>query len=157
MRGEADPGPLVRRALAEGKVVGLPRVAGPPRGKGPGLVFHRVSADTVLERGGFGIPEPPNDAETRLDPGAADLVLVPAVAFSPEGDRIGFGGGYYDRFLRGCGGVAVGIGYEFQVLEELPRGPGDAAVDAVVTERCVRFGRGGHSRRSSTRVPPTKN
>jgi len=157
MRGEVDPGPLVRRALAEGRVVALPRVIGPPHGRGAGLAFHRVDSRTRLERSAFGIPEPPDDPSTRVDPADADLVLVPGVGFSPSGDRLGFGGGYYDGLLPGTPAVAVGLAFEFQVIESLPREPWDAPVNAVVTERQVRFGRRRHSFRSSTRVPPTKN
>jgi 5-formyltetrahydrofolate cyclo-ligase len=119
----------------------------------------------VLRPGRFGIPEPADDDATRVDPGGADLVLVPGVAFAPGGGRVGYGGGYYDALLRGFaphedGPVTVGIGFEFQVCPEVPREKWDAAVDAVVTECGVRLSgsRGRpHSFRSSTRVPPTKN
>ncbi|MEK7477603.1 MAG: 5-formyltetrahydrofolate cyclo-ligase [Candidatus Coatesbacteria bacterium] len=157
-RGEADPAPLVRRALAEGRVVALPRVLGPPPGRGARLAFHRITAETRLAPGRFGIPEPPDNPATLVDPGEADLVLVPGVAFSPYGDRLGYGGGYYDALLPGTAAVAVGLAFEFQVLAGVPREPRDAPVDAVVTEERVRFGRGRrHSLRSSVRVPPTKN
>jgi 5-formyltetrahydrofolate cyclo-ligase len=158
VRGEADPRPLVRRALAEGRVVALPRVTGPSRGRGAGLSFHRIAPDTVLVPGRFGIPEPPEDPATSVDPREADLVLVPGVAFSPAGDRLGYGGGYYDALLPGTAAAAVGLAYEFQVLPGLPRDRRDIRLDAVVTERRVLFGRGRrHSLRSSMRVPPTKN
>lgn len=158
IRGEADPASLVRRAIREGRAVALPRVLGAPHSPAAGLAFHMVGAGTVLVPGGLGIPEPPDDPATRVNPAEADLVLVPGIGFSPEGDRLGFGGGYYDAFLPGCPAVAVGLAYEWQVTPAVFGEEGDEPVDAVVTERRIRFGRRRrHSFRSSTRVPPTKN
>jgi 5-formyltetrahydrofolate cyclo-ligase len=69
--------------------------------------------------------------------GAGDLVLVPGLAFDREGHRLGRGGGWWDRTLgaaRGAALTAVGVGFAFQLLETVPHGAGDEALDAVLTE-----------------------
>lgn len=74
------------------------------------------------------------------DPAAIDVVVVPGIAFTERGDRLGQGGGWYDRFLgsipANC--ATIGVGFESQMLDELPTEPHDIRVDVVVTERCVR-------------------
>jgi len=132
VRGEADVTPLVRRALARGKVVAFPRVAGHK------LVFLRVNSLRELREGAFGIPEPASGGR-QVPAAKADLVIVPGVAFSADGGRLGHGGGFYDRVLRGRRGVAVGAAFEFQVAESVPRGPRDASLDALVTEEKARI------------------
>jgi len=66
------------------------------------------------------------------------LVVVPGLAFDRQGHRLGRGGGHYDRALRATpGALRVGVAYAFQVLESVPHGPGDEAMDVVVSEREV--------------------
>ena len=85
----------------------------------------------------FGAFEP--SAGTVLDPREIDVVAVPAVAFDREGHRVGYGGGFYDRFLTTIRDDAptIGIGYELQLLPvgtSLPAGRFDRRIDLVVTE-----------------------
>lgn len=98
---EADIFPLLQRWIAEGKTVALPRVTGAGEMK-----FFAVQNLEALAVGTFGVREP--DASWQeLPPEAADVILVPGMAFSPLGDRIGYGGGYYDRYLPRCRGWRV--------------------------------------------------
>ncbi|HHN66425.1 MAG TPA: 5-formyltetrahydrofolate cyclo-ligase, partial [Thermopetrobacter sp.] len=87
--------------------------------------------------GAFGVPVPSEDAPS-LRPA---VVLVPLLAFSRAGHRLGYGGGYYDRTLadlRAGGGVlAVGLAYAEQELEELPVTAEDAPLDTIITERMI--------------------
>ena len=89
-----------------------------------------------LVPGRYGVPEPPTSLPARgLLPG--DLVLVPGVAFDRWGHRLGRGAGYWDRTLperRPDGLVVVGVGFAWQLIEEVPHGPDDRRVDAVLTE-----------------------
>lgn len=152
---EADPGPLVRAALRAGRVVAFPRTLAGGR-----LEFHRVVSFADLVTGAHGILEPPAARATRVLPGPGDLLLVPGVGFAPDGIRLGRGGGHYDRVLaRRRGAVAIGLGFERQILPALPRGPHDVSLDALVTEsRMVYPGAPRRqSFRSSASVPPTKN
>jgi len=83
---------LIQNALLQGKKVYLPRVL--PKRQ---MNFVRVTTETVYEKHPFGMLEPIGDEV--VDPATLDFVLVPGLAFSAAGDRIGFGGGYYDRWL----------------------------------------------------------
>ena len=87
----------------------------------------------------YGIPEPALAPSSRLDPTDLAVVLVPLVAFSPTGVRLGMGGGYYDRsFAFRLDAAApprlIGVGYDFQRVDGLQAEPWDVPLDAVVTE-----------------------
>ncbi|MBQ2718502.1 MAG: 5-formyltetrahydrofolate cyclo-ligase [Clostridia bacterium] len=128
---EIDVTPLLRRALAEGKRVALPRSA-----RGGEMTFHYISSLEELAPGLYGIQEPPEGCPAYAGE-PASLCLVPAFVFDREGFRIGYGGGYYDRFLRGYGGTAIGVIYRDHVRERLPRGRYDLAVTALATDRGI--------------------
>jgi 5-formyltetrahydrofolate cyclo-ligase len=122
-------------ASSAGRPVFYP-VADPDAGS---LDFRAVVTPGDLRPGHFGIPEP-HDGE-RFEPQhhAAAVIFVPGLVFSASGQRLGRGGGFYDRFLAstGPGMTAVGLGYSFQVLERLPQEPWDRRLAYVVTERAV--------------------
>ncbi len=129
--GEIDPGPLGEALLAAGHRLCLPRVAC----KGLPLVFKSWSLGDELRPGAFGIPEPLVSAAEVL-PG---FLLVPFLAFDRHGNRLGQGGGYYDRTLatlRAQGEVlAAGLGFSAQEVPAVPAGPGDERLDCIVTEK----------------------
>ncbi len=99
-------------------------------------VTHRKSIevrpydnDVSMKRGYFGIPEP----QTARYTGKLDLVIVPAVAFDKANNRLGRGGGYYDRFLNYSKHTTkIGVGYKFQLKEHIPTDHHDKKMDAVV-------------------------
>jgi 5-formyltetrahydrofolate cyclo-ligase len=151
IRGEVDTALLLEGAWREGKAVFLPRVEeadGLQAGKSGKMrfVFCRSPAD--LRKGAYGIPEPLPDTEplSGFFPRPPDLFVVPGVAFDRQGGRLGFGGGYYDRFLASClsekspGGMRfssffVGLAYSFQLREEkLPLEAWDQPVQALCTD-----------------------
>ena len=74
--------------------------------------------------------------EEQPDPAAVDVVIVPGVAFTPDGARLGQGGGWYDRFLAkvrpDC--TSIGVGFDLQVVDVLPTEPHDVRLDSIVTE-----------------------
>ena len=88
--------------------------------------------ESRLEVGSFHIEEPTGRDTT--DPAEIELVVVPAVAYDRRGKRLGRGKGFYDRFLKETKATKVGVGYEFQLLEELPVEPHDVGMDIVVTQ-----------------------
>ena len=96
------------------------------------MVAGRILSQSELVPGAYGIPEPPEDAEI-LDPRAFGLILVPGVAFSPEGRRLGRGGGYYDRYLADTRGLKVALARDLQLTPHLPAGPHDIDVDLIIT------------------------
>lgn len=81
-------------------------------------------------RGAYNIPEP----NTASYNGAVDVIIAPGIAFDVTGHRIGYGKGYFDKFLSaGRYGTAIGVGYDFQVVESLPHDAHDVPVDVIVT------------------------
>jgi 5-formyltetrahydrofolate cyclo-ligase len=103
------------------------------------LEFRAVASLDQLREGSFGIPQPRSGARFEAEPGMAAVVFVPGLAFSVNGQRLGRGGGFYDRFLdsTGPGLTAIGLGYSFQVLECLPQDRWDRRLACVVTEHAV--------------------
>jgi 5-formyltetrahydrofolate cyclo-ligase len=132
VRGELDPSAALAGLRARGARVALPRVTA----MAPRLVFHSVVPGTLLRAGAFGIPEPAPDApEVALTDLA--LLIVPGIAFDSAGRRVGFGGGYYDGVIddaRAAGAIAIGLAYDFQIVDDCPAGPADVGVDAIVTD-----------------------
>lgn len=88
--------------------------------------------ESRLELGSFHIEEPTGQDLT--DPSEIEMVVVPAVAYDRQGKRLGRGKGFYDRFLKNTKATKVGVGYEFQLIDELPTEPHDVAMDMVITQ-----------------------
>jgi 5-formyltetrahydrofolate cyclo-ligase len=133
IRGEVDAMPLLGVAREAGKAAAFPKAL-----PGGGLAFYAVTTAGDLSPGAFGVLEPRAEDSGRVEPGAIDLLLVPGAGFDETGMRIGFGGGYYDRFLAGAAVArvfTVGLAYECQVRARLPAAPHDRRVRAVVTEK----------------------
>lgn len=117
--------PMLERALADGKRVAVPKVIGDE------MRFIWMEDLTRVEKGYAGIPEPIDDEPVADDPTA--LVLMPGLAFDPQGHRIGYGGGFYDRFLAREGEhPTVALCYSFQMLPSLETEEFDIPVDLVL-------------------------
>jgi 5-formyltetrahydrofolate cyclo-ligase len=133
-----DPLPLLRLAHARHKRCYLPVLRPHPRRK---LWFVEYRPGEPLARNAFGIPEPRlRNRRIRL-PWALDLLLVPLVAFDANCNRLGMGGGYYDRTLaylaqrrRWRRPLLVGIAHECQRVDVVPTNPWDVPLDMVATE-----------------------
>jgi 5-formyltetrahydrofolate cyclo-ligase len=124
---EVPTGPMIDLLHERGVAVALPRIE-----RADLLPIPYVPGDPTTATS-FGAEEPVGGVP--LDPSSIDVVAVPGVAFDRRGRRIGYGGGYYDRFLRGQSAFTVGLGFGLQVLDEdLPGGSFDLPVDAIVTE-----------------------
>ena len=94
-----------------------------------GMTVHPYAGNKNMHRGKFGIPEPTTPAYE----GEIDLVIVPAVAFDEKGRRLGRGGGYYDRFIKKLTyAVLVGVGYDFQLVDEVPAARHDQRVHRII-------------------------
>lgn len=131
MGDELDIRPALKRLAAAGHPLALPVVVK----RGEPLIFRRWRVGDALVRAGFGTSVPAPEAEV-LDP---SFLLVPLLAFDRTGYRLGYGGGFYDRTLaklRAVGPItAVGVAYAGQEVAEVLRGPHDARLDWIVTER----------------------
>lgn len=90
---------------------------------------------TRLELGSFHIEEPTGDDV--VDPDEIELIIVPAVAYDRRGNRLGRGKGFYDRLLQSTKATKIGVGYDFQLLDELPTEEHDVPMDFVITQSTV--------------------
>ena len=132
--GEPDLRDAAEEALRRGKRVAYPRVTAPGQ-----MVFCLASPDSLVP-GSFGIPEPPADAP-QVTPemlSSSTVMLLPAFLFDPDGYRVGYGGGYYDRFLSSFPGITVGVTAGRFLRPSLPRGRFDRPVSILVTEKEVK-------------------
>ena len=127
---EIDILPLIRSALSMGKRVAFPRCE-----KDFSLSFHYATPEQ-LTVGHFGILEP-NEDLPHCQPPSNSICLVPALLFDKDGYRLGYGKGYYDRFLANYQGKKIGVARDAFMLPKLPRGFYDCAVDMLVSETGV--------------------
>lgn len=138
MDGELDTRPLLALLISRGKSAYLPGFAGCRPGE---MRWRPFIPGAPLRRLRFGVVEPVAPRAS-LNPRYLDLVITPLVAFDVDGNRLGMGGGYYDRcfsFLKASQGgpVLIGVGYEFQRLEHIDPKPWDVPLSKVITERGV--------------------
>lgn len=136
---EPNTRPLIQAALAAGK-----EVYAPVCGEGGQMAFFRFTGLAQLRAGKWGIQEPPMGSPLPLGDGARQLCLVPGLAFDRHGFRLGYGKGYYDRFLAAVEIDTVGLCYQELLLTGLPAGRRDKRVGLVATEAgiaaCAREG-----------------
>ena len=119
--------PILRRAQADGKRVAVPKVYGEE------MRFLWLDDLKQVAPGAYGIPEPIADEPVAMDKTA--LVLMPGLAFDPEGHRLGYGGGFYDRYLADQPNhPLVALCYNFQLLDHLETEAHDIPVDLVVCD-----------------------
>lgn len=131
---EVDPVEIALHAWQDGKIVLAPKVNWTQRHM---LAMRIRSFDDGVVDGQYGIREPeggevwPNEE--------IDLIVIPALAFDNSGGRLGRGGGFYDRFLAepGTHGIACGLGFDIQVVDELPISEHDHPIDMLVTNKEV--------------------
>lgn len=127
MPGEAGTHTLVEALWQQGRTVLLPRVTGPTT---MDLVAYS-GRGSLQEAGPYHILEPTGSAFSRY--GDIELAVVPGVAFTPDGRRLGHGRGYYDRLLpRLTHAYRLGLCFPFQLLDDLPTSPHDIAMDEVI-------------------------
>jgi 5-formyltetrahydrofolate cyclo-ligase len=130
---EVDTRRLISVALEEGKRIVVPVTDLWNRR----LDHSEIKCLDELERSIFGLLEPREECRRLIGIDEIDLVIVPGLAFDPQGNRIGFGGGFYDRFLSEIRAPKIALAYSFQVVEKIEEGPHDVRMDKVVTDERV--------------------
>ncbi len=126
-RSEPETGGLISELLKMGKTVCLPKCQ-----KDSVMDMIPILSLLDVKSGAYGIPEPVGEA---ISPEKIDLVLVPGCAFGKDMSRMGYGGGYYDRYLPKCKNAKkIGLCFEASVQEKVPRDQTDVFMDAFITE-----------------------
>ncbi len=124
---EVDASIIMKRAIDDGKRVVLPVTEADNK-----ITPYFADADTRFCKGTFSVQEPTGTQKAQYDD--IDLVIVPGIAFDKFGNRIGFGKGCYDGFLKNINAIKVGICYEFQVSNQISADLHDVKMDYVITE-----------------------
>ncbi len=123
-KNEVNTLPIIKHLLKEKGFILLPKV------QGKDIIPILVKDLSQLKSGYAGIKEP--EGET-VSPEKIDIVIVPGVAFDKKGHRLGYGKGYYDRFLSKTKAKKIGLAYDFQIVEELPAEEHDVPLSLIVT------------------------
>ncbi len=130
-KGEADTLKLIDWILSEGKEAGVPRC-----GKSGHMDFFRIKSRSDLRLSSIGIPEPEYDERNLIRDFSETLCIVPGTAFDMKGNRTGYGGGYYDRFISAEKEIlTAGLCYHSLLFDEVPSEPHDECVDYIITEK----------------------
>ena len=131
---EIDIRGIAEAAWARGKDVAFPRCDPETRN----MTYHIVHSFDELNKGTYGIMEPSHTAPV-FDESRLAICFIPALLFDRAGYRVGYGKGYYDRFLHRFGGSKIGLVYSDFILDRVPRGKFDLAVDLLICENGVRM------------------
>lgn len=127
---EIDTWPIIREGWRQKKIIALPAC----NKSAKKLIFRRTDAFNQLSKSSYGLLEP-NEAETEpIDKQRIDLMIVPGVVFDRRGYRIGYGGGYYDRFLENGGIRTLSLLLDQQLTARIPADPYDRPVDQLITQ-----------------------
>lgn len=131
--GEVDTLKIIEYSLNHNKIVCVPRVICNTKS----MEAVKISSTYELAKGLYGILEPKKICKA-IDKKDIDLVLIPGIAFDKKGNRLGYGGGFYDKFLEkkdlNFKFSTIGLAYEFQVVENIPCEKHDISVDGIITD-----------------------
>ncbi len=124
---------MIKNSLSSGKRVAIPVTKIKEREMVPSEL---KDFDSELAEGAYGVPEPKPEFLRPVSPLELDFVAMPGLAFDRSGNRLGYGGGFYDRFVSRLrpGVPLVAIAFSFQLLDSVPTGEHDRKIDAIVTE-----------------------
>lgn len=130
-KSEVDTHRIIKYATEDGKTIYVPKI----QSKEKGIEIFKIEGFDQLKKGYFGILEPVEDC-VPADKNTIDLILMPGVAFDRLGGRLGYGAGFYDRFLSGMDKKAnkIALAYHFQILNRIPVDKYDIPIDGVITE-----------------------
>ena len=135
LKNEIDVLPIGKNALEKNKNVAFPLCDSTKST----MTYHLVTdVDNDLKKGSFGILEPHSFLPEFNMKQTNAVILVPGLVFDKKGYRIGYGKGYYDRYLSSFKGTKIGICYSDFILDEVPRGRFDTSVDFIITEKGVK-------------------
>ena len=126
-KSEVNTNDMIKECIEEGKTVCVPVITGEK------LILSRINNPSELtKKNKYGILEPPVINE--IDKTDVDIITVPGAAFDKHGHRVGYGKGYYDDLLKDYGGLSLGICFDLQIVDKVPRDEWDEKIDMVITE-----------------------
>lgn len=126
---EINTYPIIERLLKDGKTVCSPICEKESRK----MTFYKINSLDELIEGCYGIKTPPEIEKNIVKKNNIDLILVPGVGFDDNNYRIGFGGGYYDRYLKDYKGYTISLAFKEQIVEKVPTNEFDLPVNLVIT------------------------
>jgi 5-formyltetrahydrofolate cyclo-ligase len=129
---EVDTKKIIEYAIKENKTICVPKV----KSREEGFEIYKIKGLQDLEAGFYGILEPKVACEI-IDYESIDFILMPGVAFDKYGGRIGYGGGFYDRYLSKLKKdiPKIAISYELQIIDKIPMALHDIPIDGIITEK----------------------
>lgn len=130
---EVDTFQLIRKAWEQNKRVVVPKC----HPKDRSMVFREIKSFLQLEVVYSKLLEPIESETKELKPNEIDLLIVPGLAFSRTGYRLGFGGGYYDRYLGQYNGPTISLAFHQQIVPELPIDPFDLPIEKIISDKEV--------------------
>lgn len=133
---EVDTGQMIKETMKRGKLALAPKAVPETKELIPSEIYD---PDRDLVPGAYNIPEPGPETLRPRDPEIIDLLIVPGVGFDLEGGRLGYGGGYYDRFFERLrpGVPLVALAFEMQIRPYVPLDQWDRRVDLIITEKRI--------------------
>lgn len=124
---------LINNALSDGKTVALPYCCD---NEGH-MLFYIINSTDDLINGSFGVREPNINKCTLLNNFDNAIIIVPGLCFSPDGSRLGYGKGYYDRFLQNKSLISIGLCYNSFIINNIPADKYDIPVDYIISEKRI--------------------
>ncbi len=131
---EVDTKSIIEKALADGKTVAVPRCIAGTRF----MEFIPIKSFEDLEKGSFGVLEPKTELTQRAREDEKTICLIPALMYDSKGYRLGYGGGYYDRFLSRFTGKTIGLIYSQNISKKIFHGRYDVPVSYIVSQSSMR-------------------
>lgn len=130
---EADTSHIALHALSCGKTIAYPRVCGSD------MKFYRYYKNMPFQKSHFGVLEPFDEENIIISPDKIDLVIVPGLCFDKSKNRLGYGGGFYDRFLIKTSAVKIALCFDEQIIENgsLPVSENDVKADLIITDKRI--------------------
>lgn len=132
---EFNTHPFIKQALADDKNVSIPRVADGKKGI---MNAHKYEEGDELIESSFGIPEP-HPEQPQMDPSEIDLIIMPCVTCNNKGERLGYGGGFYDRFLTNFSGKTMLPFYSELQADDIPTESHDRKPHVIITEKTTTY------------------
>jgi len=135
-KSEVQTQRIIESAQKDNKNIYIPLIIQEQQDLIPSLV---IDFEKEIALGNLGIYQPKEEFHRLFPPSILDLIIVPGVAFTQRGHRLGRGGGYYDRFLKKLSGqvYSVALAFEMQIIKEMPLEESDMPVDCIITEKRI--------------------